>query len=99
MKDCLMSLKIRKNKSPIIITLLLILALLTGLTAGYFSTHGMQRRNVSLSQKTENSKPFPEKFFKMKFPAAPLPSIIPWHIRKNRVSGEKKLLSALSPQI
>ena len=41
MKDCLMSLKIRKNKSPIIITLLLILALLTGLTAGYFSTHGI----------------------------------------------------------
>ena len=36
-----MSLKIRKNKSPIIITLLLILALLTGLTAGYFSTHGI----------------------------------------------------------
>lgn len=91
MKDCLMSLKIRKNKSPIIITLLLILALLTGLTAGYFSTHGI----------TENgkSKPFPEKFFKMKFPAAPLPSIIPWHIRKNRVSDEKKLLLALSPQI
>ena len=64
-----MSLKIRKNKSPIFITLLLILALLTGLTAGYFSLTG--------SQKTENSKPFPEKFFKMKFPAAPLPSIIP----------------------
>ena len=84
-----MSLKIRKNKSSIFITLLLILALLTGLTAGYFSTHGI----------TENSKPFPEKFFKMKFPAAPLPSIIPWHIRKNRVSGEKKLLLALSPQI
>ena len=41
MKDCLMSLKIRKNKSPIIITLLLILALLTGLTAGYFSAHGI----------------------------------------------------------
>ena len=91
MKDCLMSLKIRKNKSPIIITLLLILALLTGLTAGYFSTHGI----------TENGKfeAFSGKFFKMKFPAAPLPSIIPWHIRKNRVSGEKKLLLALSPQI
>ena len=29
----------------------------------------------------------------MKFPAAPLPSIIPWHIRKNRVSGEKKCFS------
>ena len=41
MKDCLMSLKIRKNKSPIIITLLLILALFTGLTAGYFSAHGI----------------------------------------------------------
>ena len=41
MKDCLMSLKIRKNKSSIFITLLLILALLTGLTAGYFSTHGI----------------------------------------------------------
>lgn len=82
MKDCLMSLKIRKNKSPIIITLLLILALLTGLTAGYFSTHGI----------TENGKfeAFSGKVFKMKFPAAPLPSIIPWHIRKNRVSGEKK---------
>ena len=36
-----MSLKIRKNKSPIFITLLLILALLTGLTAGYFSAHGI----------------------------------------------------------
>ena len=36
-----MSLKIRKNKSSIFITLLLILALLTGLTAGYFSTHGI----------------------------------------------------------
>lgn len=91
MKDCLMSLKIRKNKFSIFITLLLILALLTGLAAGYFPLTG--------SQKTENSKPFPEKFFKMKFPAAPLPSIIPWHIRKNRVSGEKKLLLALSPQI
>ena len=41
MKDCLMSLKIRKNKFSIFITLLLILALLTGLTAGYFSTHGI----------------------------------------------------------
>ncbi len=82
MKDCLMSLKIRKNKFSIIITLLLILALLTGLTAGYFSTHGI----------TENGKfeAFSGKVFKMKFPAAPLPSIIPWHIRKNRVSGEKK---------
>ena len=50
-----MSLKIRKNKSPIIITLLLILALLTGLTAGYFSTHGI----------TENGKfeAFSEKVF------------------------------------
>ena len=36
-----MSLKIRKNKFSIFITLLLILALLTGLTAGYFSTHGI----------------------------------------------------------
>ena len=56
MKNCLMSLKIRKNKSPIIITLLLILALLTGLTAGYFSTHGI----------TENGKfeAFSEKFSK-----------------------------------
>lgn len=86
-----MSLKIRKNKSPIFITLLLILALLTGLTAGYFSVHGI----------TENGKfeAFSGKVFKMKFPAAPLPSIIPWHIRKNRASGEKKLLLALSPQI
>lgn len=91
MKDCLMSLKIRKNKSPIIITLLLILHFSPASLLVIFPLTG--------SQKTENSKPFPEKFFKMKFPAAPLPSIIPWHIRKNRVSGEKKLLLALSPQI
>ena len=44
MKDCLMSLKIRKNKFSIFITLLLILALLTGLTAGYFSTHGIKEK-------------------------------------------------------
>ena len=88
MKDCLMSLKIRKNKSPIIITLLLILALLTGLTAGYFSTHGI----------TENGKfeAFSGKVFQNEVSGS---TIIPWHIRKNRVSGEKKLLSALSPQI
>ena len=33
--------KIAKNKSSIFITLFLILALLTGLTAGYFSAHGI----------------------------------------------------------
>ena len=38
---CLMPLKIRKNKSPLFIILLLILTLLTGLTAGYFSAHGI----------------------------------------------------------
>ena len=42
MKDCLMSLKIRKNKSPIFITLLLILALLTGLTAGRVMDYGLR---------------------------------------------------------
>ena len=36
-----MPLKIRKNKSPLFIILLLILTLLTGLTAGYFSAHGI----------------------------------------------------------
>ena len=36
-----MPLKITKNKSPVLITLLLILTLLTGLTAGYFSAHGI----------------------------------------------------------
>ena len=66
--------------------------------AGFFMSDITLDRILG-SQKTENSKLFPEKFFKMKFPAAPLPSIIPWHIRKNRVSGEKKLLLALSPQI
>ena len=91
MKDCLMSLKIRKNKFSIFITLLLILALLTGLTAGYFSTHGI----------TENGKfeAFSGKVFQNEVSGSTLTSIIPWHIRKNRVSGEKKLLLALSPQI
>lgn len=36
-----MPLKIRKNKPPLFIILLLILTLLTGLTAGYFSAHGI----------------------------------------------------------
>ena len=36
-----MPLKIAKNKSSVFITLFLILALLTGLTAGYFSDHGI----------------------------------------------------------
>ena len=36
-----MPLKIRKNKSPLFIILLLILTLLTGLTAGYFSALGI----------------------------------------------------------
>ena len=36
-----MPLKIVKNKSSVFITLFLILALLTGLTAGYFSAHGI----------------------------------------------------------
>lgn len=41
-----MPLKIRKNKSPLFIILLLILTLLTGLTAGYFSRswdHGKRK--------------------------------------------------------
>ena len=36
-----MSFKIRRNKSPLFIALLLILALVTGITAGYFSAHGI----------------------------------------------------------
>lgn len=36
-----MPLKITKNKSPVLITLLLILTLLTGITTGYFSAHGI----------------------------------------------------------
>ena len=91
MKDCLMSLKIRKNKFSIFITLLLILALLTGLTAGYFSTHGI----------TENGKfeAFSGKVFQNEVSGSTLTLHYTWHIRKNRVSGEKKLLLALSPQI
>lgn len=36
-----MPLKITKNKSPVLVTLLLILTLLTGITTGYFSAHGI----------------------------------------------------------
>ena len=48
------------------------------------------------SRKMENLKPFPEKFFKMKSQAAHLLFTIPWHIRKNRASHEKKPLLAPS---
>lgn len=40
-KGRFMSFKIRRNKSPLFIALLLILALVTGITAGYFSAHGI----------------------------------------------------------
>mgnify|MGYP006913004813 CR=1 FL=1 len=47
-------LKSGKIKFSIFITLLLILALLTGLTAGYFSTHGIteKRKIRSLFRKS-----------------------------------------------
>ena len=85
LKGSPMPFKIRGKKSPLFITLLLVLTLFAGLTAGYFSAHGI----------TENGK-F-EAFFKMKSPAAHLLFTIPWHIRKNRASHEKKPLLAPSP--
>ena len=86
-----MSLKIRKNKFSIFITLLLILALLTGLTAGYFSTHGI----------TENGKfeAFSGKVFQNEVSGSTLTLHYTLAHPENRVSGEKKLLLALSPQI
>ncbi len=136
-----MSFKIRKKKSSFFITCGLIFTFFIGLTAGYFSAHGItngkfeaftqevfqnevsgssltlhyslahpekqgiRRKAASLgtifppmgSRKMENLKPFPEKFFKMKSPAAHLLFTIPWHIRKNRASHEKKPLLAPSP--
>lgn len=86
-----MSLKIRKNKSPIFITLLLILALLTGLTAGYFSVHGI----------TENGKfeAFSRKVFQNEVSGSTLTLHYTLAHPENRASGEKKLLLALFPQI
>lgn len=40
-EGCFMPFKIRRNKSPFFIIFLLILALITGLAAGYFSAHGI----------------------------------------------------------
>lgn len=84
--------KIAKNKSSIFITLFLILALLTGLTAGYFSAHGI----------TENGKfeAFSRKVFQNEVSGSTLTLHYTLaHPGKNRVSDEKKLLLALSPQI
>lgn len=86
-----MSLKIRKNKSPIFITLLLILALLTGLTAGYFSAHGI----------TENGKfeAFSRKVFQNEVSGSTLTLHYTLAHPEKQGIRRKKLLLALFPQI
>ena len=84
-----MPFKIRGKKSPLFITLLLVLTLFAGLTAGYFSAHGI----------TENGKfeAFSRKVFQNEVSGSTLTLHYTLAHPENRASHEKKPLLAPSP--